>query len=391
MNVLFISYWGLEEGLTQATVIPHLRILSEMKEVERIQFVTIERGTLPGRLEMAKVEHHWLSTSHRVLDKVSDLKRMQRILLQINDRVPIDWILARTSLAARMVMKLKRKTGAFLSIESFEPHADYMAEDGIWKKGGLKYNLLDRSEQQQKIQSDALLPLTQVYRDHLRDHDRVEPAKMLVMPCCVDTGRFGFSGDARAEVRKELNISSDSVVGVYTGKYGGIYMSDTALDLFKRARDHFGDRFFLLILSPSHETWIEKLLEMGFPAPSFHAGLVAQPEVPQYLSAADFAFSLHRPTPSKMAISPIKNAEYLANGLPVIMPEGIGDDSKVVASEGLGVTFSADHTLPDDLFQKVETMLGQDRSEGVLPRWTRANRSFDIVRNHYQYILKQVR
>ena len=48
-------------------------------------------------------------------------------------------------------------------------------------------------------------------------------------------------------------------------------------------------------------------------------------EIPMYLSAADIAFSLRIPRYSMRGVFPIKLAEYLLMGLPVITSKGIGD------------------------------------------------------------------
>ena len=44
MNIIFIGNWSINEGLTDATVIPHLKILSGMPIVKEVIFCTIERG-----------------------------------------------------------------------------------------------------------------------------------------------------------------------------------------------------------------------------------------------------------------------------------------------------------------------------------------------------------
>ena len=43
MRLLYLCYWGIEEGLTHATVFPQLSLMAEMHEIETIIFCTIER------------------------------------------------------------------------------------------------------------------------------------------------------------------------------------------------------------------------------------------------------------------------------------------------------------------------------------------------------------
>ena len=42
-SILFINYWGVEEGLTQATTLPSLNLLDQDPRVDKVVFCTIER------------------------------------------------------------------------------------------------------------------------------------------------------------------------------------------------------------------------------------------------------------------------------------------------------------------------------------------------------------
>ena len=43
MNILYIGYWGANEGLSQSTVIPHLKILLGF-DIERLVYISLERN-----------------------------------------------------------------------------------------------------------------------------------------------------------------------------------------------------------------------------------------------------------------------------------------------------------------------------------------------------------
>ena len=51
----------------------------------------------------------------------------------------IDKIIARGAPAGALVFKISKVLNIPLVVESFEPHADYMEESGIWSKDTLKY------------------------------------------------------------------------------------------------------------------------------------------------------------------------------------------------------------------------------------------------------------
>ena len=59
MTILFISYWGINEGLTQSTILPHLRLLAADERVSKIILTTIERDepAVNKELHIAKTTH----------------------------------------------------------------------------------------------------------------------------------------------------------------------------------------------------------------------------------------------------------------------------------------------------------------------------------------------
>lgn len=389
MNICFVTYWSVKEGLSQATVLPHLLILAEFDAVESIQLLSMERNGEVEKIDLPKVIHHPIYTSDSVRDKLTDNAKAKRLLSKLHAEKPIDLLMARGVMAAWLSLKFVTMHHVRFSIESFEPHADYMAEDGVWRKLGLRYRVLAKAEKTEKQVADFILPVTDAYKQKLIEEEGVNPDKVITMPCCVDVSRFQFDISHRTAIRTELGLSSDKIVGVYTGKIGGIYLKDEAIALLKLAQRHFGkEKFYLIILSPDHASWEKVLRSAGFETHHYHIGFVDLLEVGAYLSAADFALSLHRPTPSKIGISPIKNGEYFANGLPVVMPAGIGDDSELVKSLNFGSVISDVSNIDPLVFKPIDSLIQKDRSKSRIAQWAQEHRSFDLVRANYEYILK---
>src|SRR5690606_16912262 len=54
---------------------------------------------------------------------------------------------------------------------------------------------------------------------------------------------------------------------------------------------------------------------------------------------SDIGFCGVRPIRSQRFSSPIKNGEYLACGLPIIIPKGVSDDYLIVELEKIGLVF----------------------------------------------------
>lgn len=346
MRILFLSYWVFNDPLTTATVLPHLRLLHERTDVEAVLLVTVERGPGPAPVALNlpfpadKITYApLLSPPGKALfvRKTDDFLRFPRELATLAAGFGADFILARGAAAGSLAYLVWRQTKLPFFVESFEPHAEYMRQAGEWRWFDPRYLFQQHWENQQKRFAQGLMPVAENFRRRLLA-EGVAPARVVTVPCSVNLDDFAARPAARLRVRQQLGLAEVALVGVYAGKFGGIYYDAPAFALFREVADFFGAEFRLLLLSPHPADELRAKLTAAGLDPG-RASIVFAPfrEVPDYLSAADFAFGLHLPTPY---VSPIKVGEYWANGLPVLMPEGVGDDSDIVAREGGGAVFN---------------------------------------------------
>jgi len=394
MNITFIGNWSINEGLTDATVIPHLKILSGMPVVKEVIFCSIERGNdfiIESDLGIPKIIHVPInSTSYfnSIVGSTLDFISFRKQILDIAIKHQSELIICRGSPAGSIGYFIHKKSGIPFYVESFEPHAEYMYESGVWSKYNLKYIMEKYWEQKQKKYAKGLMPVANNYKQKLV-MEGVDASKLNVIPCCVELEEFKYKEEQRLAVRKKLNIE-DEVTGIYVGKFGGIYYSDEALESFKAAFEYFKNNFKMIILTPDNKSQIRnRLIEIGLDKDSFIVDSIPHSEVPSYLSAADFAFSLYRPSRSKRFLSPIKNGEYWANGLPIIMTKGIGDDSQIIDSEGGGVTFDLEDNNLIKALQKIEVIIQSGSKEetskeirGIASRY----RNFHIAQKVYEKV-----
>ena len=64
-------------------------------------------------------------------------------------------------------------------------------------------------------------------------------------------------------------------------------------------------------------------------------------QVPAYLSLGTFGFCPVKPLPSKEFCTPIKNGEYWAMGLPVVITKNISNDSEIIEKNNAGYVLKA--------------------------------------------------
>ncbi|MCE2995554.1 MAG: glycosyltransferase [Cyclobacteriaceae bacterium] len=390
MRLLFVSYWGLNEGLTAATVLPHLQILAGIETIEQIVFCSIERGSeanTPSPKLHQKIVHIPLVSQPRgnvFLTKANDFIAFPKQLVRICSEYRIDKMICRSPMAGALGFLASRKNNIPFVVESFEPHAESMIESGVWTKLDPRYWIELFFENQQIKAAGKIFPVSYHHKRRLMEEGLSE-SKIIVIPCCVALDKFKFDAGKRSMIRQQLGITESQTVGIYVGKYGGIYYDEEAFDLYRKAFDFFGTSFRLIILTEQDRgEVIKKCLARGIEANFVFVQRAKHEEVNAYLSAADFAFSTIKPVPSRLYCSPIKNGEYWANGLPILTEMNIGDDSDIIAEEGGGVI--VDIHQPDAAFQKLKVLIAHGRAKNSeeIQRLAQKHRSMQVVESIYR-------
>ena len=393
MRILFLGYWGLHDGLTVSTIFPHLRILQERADVAAVRLVTIERGaeaqaelTFAPGFEAGKISFEPLRSRpgrNVILNKIEDFTRFPNELAKQVAEFRPNFILARGTPAGSLAYLVWQKTKLPFYVESYEPHADYMLDSGVWGRFDPRYLFQRHWETKQKELALGLMPVAENYRQELI-REGVPASRIVTVPCSVNTDAFAFDAGARARVRQRLGWPADAVVGVYVGKFGGIYYDEEAFEVFRTAAEYFGPAFRLLLLTPLTAAVVQnRLASVGLSPAQTYVAKVPFVEVPQFLSAADFAFGLHRPT---LFVSPIKHGEYWANGLPIVLSDGVGDDSDIIKQEGGGAIFNLARSIsvPEALANVAQQMAQPGYRQRVCHLAER-HRSIELSRQAYAH------
>lgn len=335
LRLLFLSYWSAEEPLVRSTILPYLKLMSEGSLIDQVWLVTVERGgdpSLPGISSMEGVHHVTVNMRWKgrgILSKIDLFIRLFLVMVRLVRKHDVQVIDSKAALAGGMAYLVHRFTGVPFIVESFEPHSDYMADTGTWSRKGLYYRLSDWLERKQLSHARFLVTVTNNFaRDLLQAG--YSQRRVRVIPSITDLDQFRFDPKARQEVRAELGWTN-AVVGVYVGKFGGLYFDKESYQFFKIAHQVFGDRFRLVLLTKEPREVIDAgLREVDLDPGNVIVRFEEHHRVPRWLSAADFGYSLVRPSPSSPYMSPVKNGEYWAAGLPVLICDGVADDHLIV-------------------------------------------------------------
>jgi len=391
MNILFISYWGINEGLSQATVLPHVRLLASFNHVSKVILCSVERDKFEPAEPIAKVVHVPLISKRLksvLLNKVIDFVSFTNALTKIVVDEDIQLIICRSSLAGGFGYRVARNTRVPYVVESFEPHASYMLESGVWNRFDPRYRIERYFQKVQRRTAKYLLPVSNNYAEFLLKNG-VSKARIIVVPCVVNADVFYRK--ANSNLRQSSGIAEDAIVGIYVGKFGGLYYEEESFSIFALAKEVFNN-FFLLILTPDDRQWVESgILQNGFSPKEFKVVQADHNQVPEFLSISDFAFATYKPSFSKKYLSPIKIGEYWSCGLPVLLTEGVGDDSSIIEREECGATFSIEKQNIIERINKIRIQLQNETAVRAANRkLATIHRNPEILKRAYLRIIEDI-
>ncbi|WKV13432.1 glycosyltransferase [Marivirga harenae] len=341
--ILYLGYWNLDDPLTHSTIFPNLKILKKLKGVEELHFVNTQREK-PSNLSQLSLQE--LRVNYKpifsknikpnLLNKIYDFNYFPKQIIKYSKENNINLIIARGAPAGVLALKASKVLEIPFIVESYEPHAEYMKFSGTWKSYDPRYVFQKKWEKQVKLKAQNILTVSQNYKRQL-EKEGVNPKKIEVVPCVVELSKFYPDSDIKMEMRKELNIPTDATVGVYAGKFGNLYHDKEAFKLFEEASNQL-DNFHLLLLSNEKDSFINKRLkEFNIPKKKLIKKFVKHSEMPQFLNIADFAFATIKSMEVSRFQSPVKIGEYWACGLPILLSQGIGDESDFIEKEKGGI------------------------------------------------------
>lgn len=374
-NILVITYWDFNEAHVQANVLPNLKILSSVATDATIYLFCLNKKPLSKAEEAAVQEKFapygirllWFHYSHFGLKMIAKFGWLIPYLCYTVFSKRIGQVYAWCTTAGSIGYLVSILTGRPLTLESYEPHAEAMLENGYWEKSNYGYRILSFFEKKQAQRARWVIAANKGMREYVQKRYQysIPEKNFFAKPACVDLEQFKPECSVRESVREELGYKTDHIVCLYAGKFGGIYLENETFEFLKVAYDHWGDIFRVLLLTSQDKNYLEKkCTDVGLPFDIVKAMFVAHPEVPRYMQAGDFAICPVKPVPTKKYCTPVKDGEYWALGLPVVITQNISDDSEIILENEIGAVLKDLSTKSyTEAVMKIDQLLEQDKQE----------------------------
>lgn len=372
-KILVITTWSFNDALIQSHTLPYLKIIHEVAPATEIFLVTQEkekqfvsgpqRQQINAELNASGIhfvpQQYYNFGFRKIVTSAVQLLALLRLILFKK----ITRIHAFCTPAGATGYVLSILTGRQLILDSYEPHAEAIVENGTWTRKGLAFKILWWLEKKQTQRASQFIAIASGMNQYAQEKYGVHIKKIYTKPSCVDLQKFQVKEESHREIREKLGWQN-KIVCIYAGKFGGIYLEKEVFDFFSVANQYWGDQFRVLLLtSLSKEEVLHYCKHSSVPAYIFYIDKVAFDQMPLYLSAADFGFTPVKPVPSKRYCSPIKDGEYWALGLPVVITNNISDDSNIIRENDIGAVLE---TLVADAYvkavKKIDDLLKTDKT-----------------------------
>ncbi len=339
----------MTDPLGQSQVISYLIELSKLGyEFHLISFEKKENRGQFQKVGMVMKEHNirWHPLSYHktppVISTVFDLCMMYLKAMRIIRENRIDFIHSRSypPSVVSLAIKNRRKVPFIFDMRGF--WADERVEGNLWPLSNPLFRMIHgyfkRKEKELLLKADAVVSLTENAKQWMIkewNHSE-ENVPVQVIPCCCDTSLFSIqTEDQRKASRSELQIPMDAFVLGYVGSIGTWYMLDEMMQFFKCLQEIKPEAWFLFITKHEHELIRRKAEE--FQICNLKIVSADRKKVPSVLNALDASIYFIKPSFSKKASSPVKQAELMAVGVPSVTNAGIGDTDTFFADGEAGI------------------------------------------------------
>jgi glycosyltransferase involved in cell wall biosynthesis len=211
---------------------------------------------------------------------------------------------------------------------------EYVLQGKINRRGRM-HRWLRGLERWALRRADGVLCVSERLRRRTRGWQPEAAKKLVVVPCCYDPRLAQQDAALVEQLRAELGLDrTQDFVLVYAGSLSAWNRPEAVLAAHRAFRS-VQERTRLLLLTGN----LYEAESMFGEEPGVLVRSVPHEDVQHYLALADLGLLLRGRSPVNRVASPVKFAEYLVCGVPVLVSPGVGDCPRIVRTERVGYVF----------------------------------------------------
>jgi len=343
MNILYITYDGLLEALGQSQVLAYIEKLSanedinfyllsyeksrDIKDKELVS--SIEERVNKASIRWFKNLYHKkptaLATSFDIL--LGFIKSLYLVI-----RYKVDIVHARSYVPALIALFLKKFTGIKFIFDMRGFWADERVDGGIWLESSYLYKISKWLEKKFLLNADHVVSLTEAGVDEMKNFVYLKEyfPELTVIPTCADLNRF-----------KPYKVSKKEQFTIgYLGNAGTWYLFEETVRAFSELLKIKPESNILIVNKGQHDYISKCLQQQNIPLSNVELLSSDYSGIAALINKMDAAIFFIKPVFSKQSSSPTKLAELLGCGVPCLSNRGVGDMSRILDSERVGISLA---------------------------------------------------
>ena len=263
----------------------------------------------------------------------------------------------RSYIASLIGLSMKRKTGVKFLFDMRGFWADERVESGLWNLKNPLYKLIYKFFKKKEIQffneADYIISLTYAGEKEIHSWKNLkQPVLIEVIPCCADFEIFSpenVNQSLLPELRNKFAVSSTDFIVSYVGSVSTWYRLDEMFRFVKFIQRKKSSAKFLFITKDSQELIYRAAERNAVEINKLIVTSASRNELPALLSLSHLSVFFYKDGFSRCAVSPTKQAEVMAMGIPHICNTGVGDVEAIVKESAAGYAVTK---FDDEEFEK---------------------------------------
>jgi glycosyltransferase involved in cell wall biosynthesis len=210
---------------------------------------------------------------------------------------------------------------------------DERVRAGIWKESSFKYKISKILEKYFIEHADHVIVVSYTFIDYIKRNYNC--ASLTMIPSCVDDHLFIYNSERRERLREEHKFAQKFVV-IFSGSLAPWDQPSEMINVFMSIKKKIANSHFLIITQ--NKSKIRDLLRDNntLNEKDFTIKTLSHEDVPTYLLMGDVGLIWRDDSIVHRVGCPMKFAEYLACGLPVLASNGIGELADLMTSHAVG-------------------------------------------------------
>ncbi len=372
-HIIIYLYYSFRDPLCEGLMLSYLRAIKlpgihfHLVTYEQAKYKMTTKEISTAQQELLQLGITWkpisyLSGRFFLLKKLISAYRAIQYAQKIKRKNKVGLLCAMATPVGSYVFIASRLFRIPMCQFTFEPHAQIMMQSGRMSSTSIKYKIAHWLEMKIGMEAEYVVCTTRHMMNHLLSKNA--RGKIYRLPTSVDESINKFDAGNRSLLRKKLNIENKCVL-IYPGKFGGMYRSESAIELMTSFLEKKENGHVIIITDYRHDEIKNWMISAGTKTENVTLlAPVLLKELSAYLSAADIGLISYEDFDARKYCSPVKTGEYLLSGLPYIVQRGTSEDDEVAEKNHVGVVLETyDSKGLFDKWSELEALLNEDKRQ----------------------------